>query len=158
MFLKLKDSTDWMLYEDDGFLSNIRGEGSYVRKDSPEWNEAVIDESISWYELCKKYSYYPTETTYRSRDVWLSPDGRFFEGRCHAVEAEYICEYMFNKHVSIHAWDTWDDFLIDEGWVKLTTTLMYSCYIENGMYKNLTDEQKKSARIWAYQHRMPAPA
>lgn len=154
-FLKFKDSDDWMLYEEKySFLSNIYGGGFYVKKGSKEWNEATIEESASWYELCKKYSYYPTETTWKSSDVWLSPDGRFFEGHCHAVEAEYICEYMFDKHLTT---ELSDDFLIKKGWVKLTTSLMYNIYIKEGMYNNLTSKQKDLARVWAYQHRMLNP-
>ena len=149
-FVQLSGSKDWLYWDGTKmYLENIKGGWYPIKEDTPEWLDATIEEYDNWYELCKAKHYYPTQCSHTNCDCWLSPDGRFFDGNAHACEAEYLCEYLYNHEVTIM---TCDDYLIEHGWVKLTTSLMYNIYEENGMYRFITPEQRESIRLWCDAH------
>lgn len=81
-------------------------------------------------------------------DAWLSPDGRFYKGAAHEVCAEYILAEVYGMEDVMFAADT----LIRVGWVKLTNGFMFSHYVEDGMYANLTSEQTNSMNNWLEVH------
>lgn len=148
-FIQLQGDTDWYLLEDDGYLSNYKEGGFYPDENSPEWMNATTAHYDSWYELCQAEHYYPTHTTYKTNDVWLAPWGEFFDGYAHEVAAQAICDYMYGQNERLYAAG---DYLIERGWIKLTTSLMLGIYENNGMYDNMTWEQQEAAHYWALAH------
>lgn len=155
-FVKLQGSDEWLLWEEEYmFLSNIKGGGQRIDENSPAWINAYVEEADSWYAICKKHSYYPNATSYKRNCSWLSPDGLFIEADAHACAAEYICQYLYDITDMDIEWC--DDYLRQHGWVKLTTSVMYQIYYEDGMYDHLTQPQRDSIRLWADCHCMDYP-
>ena len=148
MFIKLNNR--WYLMCQNGnniILEDV--DGKIISKNIEDFNIKEQFDSDNWYLLCKNKHYYPTITDENNIDVWLSPDGYYFNGKAHACEAEYLCEYLYDKKMSINMAE---DYLLRMGWVKLTTSLMSQFYENEGMYDNLTDRQKDSFKKWKDAH------
>ena len=41
-------------------------------------------------------------TTYKNNDVWLAPDGEFYEGRAHSLYATYIVKQSTKQSQGFH--------------------------------------------------------
>lgn len=81
-------------------------------------------------------------------DAWLSLTGNFYKGEAHELCAEYILAEVYGIEDIMYPADT----LIKIGWVKLTNSCMFSHYVEDGMYTNLTPEQTQSMNNWLEAH------
>ena len=106
----------------------------------------------TWHELFLKTGYKPTETDYRTNDVWLDPDGNFYEGRAHSLQAEHITQYMYGLEFDDCGSETAEEYLVKKGWVKLTTSLMSEYYSLDGMYNHLTQKQQTAKHLWDKYH------
>ena len=91
-------------------------------------------------------------TTYKNNDVWLAPDGEFYEGRAHSLYATYIVKQLYNRECDDFGMYTSEDFLIKHGWVKLTTSAMMEYYAKDGMYDHLTEIQESAKSLWEAFH------
>ena len=105
----------------------------------------------SWHELYKATGYAPNRCSTNVADAWVAPDGTFYEGRAHAVEAEYIVEIIYGLDLDL---GESEDYLREHGWVKVTTSLMSDWYEADGMYKNLTRAQYEQINIWNIENHM----
>ena len=121
----------------------------YIDENSPEWAEATMHEYEDWHDLYNHTGYCPTKCGYDVSDCWLDPAGQLYQWLAHAVEAQNIIDYIYGKHLDI---DDACEYLIDRGWVKLTTSAMRYYYIEDRMYDNMTYDQWETADLWAYYH------
>ncbi len=153
-FVKFQNDNKWWLYEEKyNSISQINASFQKIYPDDPKWKEAEIINLDSWFQLCKLKNYYPTETGITERDLWVDPDGRCFQGEAHELQAEYLCEYLYDMHLTMDSFPlTAADLLIKAGWVKLTTSLMHDYYIEDGMYDKLTIDQIETIRSWELYH------
>jgi len=73
------------------------------------------------------------------RDCWVTPDGDVFNCTAHEVYAEYIVKEFFNECDDS---ECCGDYLINLGWTKFTTSCMNTFYKQDGLYNNLTEQQK----------------
>ena len=124
-------------------LYNFKGGWQDIDENSDEWMFATIVEADSWRDLYLKTGYCPLACSYTTRDIWMDPDGVTYEGFAHELCAERIGEILFGKE------DMYGDDLINLGWIKLTTSLMLSIYLERGFYDSITYEQESCLRKWA---------
>ena len=68
--------------------------------------------------------YNPLGTKIDSPDVWIDPAGNYLDGRAHELQAEHICEIIYGETDVQFA----GDILVDRGWVKATSSLMWDFY------------------------------
>lgn len=145
-FVKIYD-VYWKWDKEHMKLYNYHHGHNYIDENSEEWAAATICEADSWHDLYVKTGYNPLIIPYyQARDAWLSPQGEFYEGTAHSLCAERIVEMLLGNSES---YEYCSDFLIERGWVKLTTSVMLNYYIEDGMYDHLTMAQKESMSLWA---------
>lgn len=145
-FVKMGDGY-WEWDKDRMMLYNYNDGHTYIDENSEEWAAATTCEADSWHDLYVKTGFNPLVIPYYlARDAWLSPEGEFHEGPVHDFWAEKIMEILFGEDGSF---DYCSDYLKEQGWVKLTTSVMLNYYIEDGMYDHLTMAQKESMSLWA---------
>jgi len=108
-----------------------------------------LEEYESWHDLYEKTGYMPIKCDTNERNTWCAPDGQMYEGQSHALEATYITEIIYGNDLDL---GEAEEFLIERGWVKLTTSNMYYYYAKDGMYKNLTRAQYEQINIWCIEH------
>lgn len=95
-------------------------------------------EAKDWHDLYLKTGYNPMECDVYERDVWISPEGVYYYGDAHAVQAEHICEIIYGqwfsidyadakrviKHLGIRSFEcnikvTYDAALEEVGWATM---------------------------------------
>lgn len=117
-------------------------------KNSSEFFSAEVREADDWNSLYKKTGYCPLRCDVYYDDIWLSPDGEFFYGDAHEMQAEDICSVIYGKTDISY----FGDYLIANGWVKLTTGAMLHYYRQSSMYSSLSDAQFNAVTEWCKVH------
>ena len=107
-------------------------------------------EAKDWHDLYLKTGYNPMERSIHERDVWISPDGKFYDGEAHSVTAEHICEILFGEWMDI---DHADDYLVERGWIKASTSFMWDFYYEESLsFRMLPNVQYNALWDWCQLH------
>ena len=149
-FVKLSGQHHWYEWDEVKFrLYNFRGGWMSIDENSDEWMYSTIVELDSWHDLYMQMGYDPTLSLRIENDHWLAPDGRLHCGDGHELCAEMICELLYGEQdnfITFYA----ADHLVENGWVKLTTYAMLPFYVESGMYRHLTSEQKDTISLWCH--------
>ena len=151
-FVKLSGEPHFYRFNQEKFrLYNFRGGWRSIDENSTDWMYSTHIEAEDWHDLYLSTSYNPMLASVMDRDVWLDPEGRFYDGEGHSLCAEYICEILWGYTDDNPPEAMWsaDDFLIRKGWVKLTPDAMLPYYISQGMYERLSEYQVHSIRDWA---------
>lgn len=149
--LFIKENNGW--YELDkvqGIAYNYEGGHHYVNIDTME--KATIVHFDSWHALYLSKNYCPFEADKTSRTAWLSPDGKFYEGRAHEVLAEDLCDIIYGLN-SMWAGDE----LEERGWIRVTTSLMWEIRLEELKNKKLTKKQIDALWDWCQYHNKTYP-
>ena len=97
----------------------------------------------SWHELYMKENYNPIAGNYKSKCAWVAPNGDIWEGVAHSLAADKICDIYYGKDI-----DNSEDYLINNGWIKITTSLMHDYYVEQGLYDYCTEAQLLALIPW----------
>lgn len=152
-FLKYNGENGWWEWDQEKMIAyNYHGGHHYI--DENALGDAEYCECESWRELYLKKHYCPIEVDVFARDVWISPDGKYYDGEAHAVMAEHICELVYGFWKEI---DYAEHFLEEHGWVKATTSLMWELRFEEWYWKELPQRQYDALWDWCQCHRMPFP-
>lgn len=144
IFVK-NDKNEWLeLNETDLTLFNYNGGWHKITKDELEVANKI--ECDSWNELYNLTHFCPLEVNIRYKDVWISPNGLFYEGDAHENRAEEILEIMYNeKDVSWYG-----DRLEELGWVRATTSLMWEIRLYSDFWINKRIPQKQYDALWEW--------
>ncbi len=110
-------------------------------------------ECDSWHELYLAKHFCPLETDKFERDVWISPEGKYYCGDAHEVTAQYILDIIYGEEV-----DFWDgDKLEARGWIRATTSMMWDVRFDEWSGKRLTQKQYDALWDWCQFHKMKFP-
>ena len=96
-------------------LLNFRGGGFDIDENADYWLNAEVHEFDSWAALYHATGFNPLEEDIHAYDVWISPEGIYFDGDAHAVAAEGICKLVYDRD--------YDDDII--GTLSITTCLPF---------------------------------
>ena len=120
----------WQWDKENMKLLNFRGGGFDIDENSDYWAHAEIHHDCdSWHDIYAVYGQNPLESDITAFDAWISPEGEFFEGNAHRVQAEYICNLVYGIDVDDPLFSgEAEDYLIGHGWVKATRSFMWSIY------------------------------
>lgn len=148
-FVKLYGQAYWYEWEEfEMKLRNFKGGWRNIDENSDEWMYATIIELDSWHDLYKHTGFNPMMEAIPPRDVWVDRDGNFYEGVAHELCAEQIIEVVYGWKYQDYIGSS-SDLLVGNGWIKLTTSAMLPYYIEDGMYRCLSEAQVRAIREWA---------
>ena len=145
IFARIK--RDWyIINSDNNRLYNFAG--GWMDYSSNEKNIEETAIATNWLDFFDISGYCPFELFDLEGDMWIAPDGRMFKGEAHTLWADKIYDFFYryiNKYdLSFNA----EDFLIKQGWIKVTTSLMLDYYIIDGMYSNMTNSQQEIMSKW----------
>ena len=89
------------------------------------------------------------------RTCWLSFDGVLYKAEAHEVAAQDILEILDGSHESLYAAG---DILVERGWLKLTTSMMWEIYLNNSPTSwFLSREQIDILHKWCDYHKIEYP-
>ena len=110
-------------------------------------------ECDGWHELYLAKHFCPLETDKSERNVWISPEGKYYCGDAHEVTAQYILDIIYGEEA-----DFWDgDKLEARGWVRATTSMMWDVRFDEWSGKQLTQKQYDALWDWCQFHKMKLP-
>lgn len=146
----VKIGSDWYERKPSGAIKqykNYNYNGGYTYENT-EPTECI--EASDWHDLYLKTGYCPLKTDKYNRDVWIDTEGNYYEGNAHGYQATRLCELLYAHDFDI---GEAEDFLIEHGWIKATTSVMSEFYEKDGMYNNLYGQQKEAYLQWLQIHR-----
>lgn len=152
-FLRYANQDDWWLWKEDTMrVSNFHGGWHNIDENSPSFMNGTVIEASGWCGLYRLTGWCPIKLQKPDRDMWISPLGEMFGSEdpmdfSHESMAEDILLFIFDKEAE--PFGEAGDFLIQRGWIKVTTSLMGQYYEDDlHMYDNMTDEQWVTYQLW----------
>lgn len=151
LFINISNSW-WELYKERMMIFNY--EGGYHHIDEKYLSEYEVYEYKDWRELYLAKHFCPLEVDAHWKDVWVSPDGKFYNGEAHECRAEDILEIVYGE-VDVDGW--FGDRLEELGWVRATTSLMWEVRFDEWKEKRVTQKQYDALFDWCELHKKKFP-
>lgn len=151
MFFVNQSDAWWELDKERMMLFNYMGGYNYI--DEKHLAESEVFKCKSWHELYLAKHFCPLEVNIRWKDVWVSPDGKFYNGEAHENRAEEILEIIYGE-VDV---DWSGDRLEELGWIRATTSLMWGVRFDEWQDKYITQKQYDALWDWCERHKMRFP-
>lgn len=151
MFIKQNDI--WLELDRDR-MEVFGFSGGFHNITEEQLQSCEIVECENWRELYLQKGYCPLEVTVRWHDVWISPEGKFYNGEAHENRAEEILEIMYGEtDIDWHG-----DRLEELGWVRASASLMWEVRGEKyWKEKDLTQKQYDALWNWCQLHKKLFP-
>lgn len=152
LFVSMDNKNTWWEFNKEKMTAyNYRGGHHSVSED--DLAGADICEYQSWHELYLAKHFCPLEVDVWNNDVWISPEGKFYDGNAHEVTAEDLIEIIYGG-----CGDFWaGDRLESHGWVRATTSLMWDVRFDEWREKVLTQKQYGALLNWCTCHKKEFP-
>lgn len=149
----------WHWDEEKMKLLNYRGGGFDIDENSDYWAHAVTLRGCdSWHDIYVAYGQNPLEADITDFDVWISPDGKFFDGNAHRVQAEYIVPLVYGIDIEDPLFSgEAEDYLIGHGWVKATRSFMWSIYQKRDTTWKMTQKTYDALFDYCTLHKLKMP-
>lgn len=77
-------------------------------------------------------------------DVWISPEGKYYNGDAHENRAEEILEIIYGENNELWPGDRLEEL----GWVRATTSLMWEVRIDSDYWSDKRVTQKQYDALW----------
>lgn len=136
---------DW--WELDRVKMNVWGfAGGWHDISEQELSTSEVLECESWYELYKKTGWCPMEATPHRSNIWISPDGKCYDGEAHENRAEELLEFLYGE-TDI---DWPGDRLQKLGWVRASSGLMWDVRVHDGYWEDKSLTQAQYDALWDY--------
>ena len=127
--------------------------GGHCDFDEKFLSESECCEYESWHDLYNEKHFCPLEEDKWARDVWISPDGKYYNGNAHEVAAGYLCDIIYG----LEDIDYGGDELESRGWCRATTSLMWEVRFDEWQGKKLTQKQYGALLNWCEAHKKKFP-
>lgn len=152
LFINHLDKNQWWEFDKEKMVAfNYDGGYNYVKEESLEQSE--ICEYQDWHELYLAKHFCPLEVNIKWKDVWISPEGKFYNGEAHENKAEEILEIIYGE-IDV-PWT--GDRLEELGWVRATRTLMWDVRFDEWTDKYITQKQYDALWDWCKCHNKKFP-
>ena len=141
-FIQEHDGTWWEFDENKMTVSNYSGGFHSIALELAQTSETITCES--WHELYLQKGYCPLEVTVRWPEIWISPDGKYYNGEAHENRAEEILEIIYGENdIDWHG-----DRLEELGWIRAAKNLMWEVRLDSGYWNNRHLTQKQYDALW----------
>lgn len=152
LFINHLDKNQWWEFDKEKMIAfNYSGGYNYVNEESLV--QAEICEYQDWHELYLAKHFCPLEVDIKWGDVWISPEGIFYNGDAHENRAEEILEIMYGE--TDVPWT--GDRLEELGWIRATRTLMWDVRFDEWVGKTITQKQYDALWDWCEHHKRKFP-
>ena len=142
----------WEWVEKTMRLYNYKGGWHEVNENCDDWLEGYMIQAEDWHDLYLKTGFCSLETDAYEREVWLAPNGKFYEGDGHSLCANWLVDILYG----IQDFDFGESYLIQRGWLKLSRW-MHDLYLYDGLFNEMTQAQLDSLYDWCRIHNKEFP-
>lgn len=152
-FIEKKENEWWELDKETMCAFNFFGGYHTIKANELQICEVV--ECENWRDLYIKKRYCPLEVTIKWRDVWISPEGKYYNGEAHENRAEEILEIIYGEPDNDWAGDRLEQL----GWIRATASLMWEVRADSEYWdeKKLTQKQFDALWDWCENHNKTFP-
>lgn len=148
LFINYPTQDQWREWDQNKMRAyNYRGGWCDVDENALGGVECV--ELASWHELYLVKHFCPLAAEKLDRDVWISPDGEYYDGNAHEVAAEHILKLIYGENEDGHIFCAGDK-LEGLGWIRATTSMMWQVRFDDWTGKTITQAQFDA--LWDYCH------
>lgn len=152
LFISHLEKNQWWEFDKEKMIAyNYMGGHHSVSKEL--FDQADVCEYESWHELYLAKHFCPFDADKWTSDVWISPDGNFYDGKAHEVIAGYLCEIIYG----LEDIDYGGDELESHGWIRATTSLMWEIRFNEWSDKYITQKQYDALWDWCECHKREFP-
>lgn len=141
-FVKNAKGEWWELDKEKMEVFNFNGGFHNITPQELETSEVLGCDG--WNELFTIKKYCPLKVNIKWRDVWISPDGVFYDGDAHENRAEEILEIIYGENDVDWAGDRLEEL----GWIRATTSLMWEVRSDTDYWDNKRINQKQYDALW----------
>lgn len=138
-FVRCSDGNYYEYSSEDQRLYNIEG-GWQSSEDVTILEEFEFD---SWNSLYQYTAYNPLKGERLWSTGWISPQGDFYPCEAHECAAQSIVTLLTSKSPKYYS-----DFLIQCGWKRVTTSVMFDYYRSQPEYFDMTKDPRKTFDEW----------
>lgn len=148
----------WQWNQSRNKLLNFRGGGFTIDENAEYWLTAEVHEFANWSDLYHATGFNPLEEDIDANDVWISPEGKYFDGDAHSVAAEWICKLVYNRDYDEDiAGDSAEFYLEKLNWIKATRGYMWSVYLKHRKDWCMTRATYGALVNYCNNHKIPIP-
>jgi hypothetical protein len=152
LFINHLQKDEWWEWDQEKMRAyNYRG--GHYDIDENSLGDVEYVECNSWHELYLKKHFCPLEVESWWNDVWISPDGRFYDGVAHDVTAEHLLSIIYGEETEWCAGDA----LTAKGWLRATTSAMWKIRLPELIETPLTQKQYNALFDWCQHHKITFP-
>lgn len=152
LFINHRDPNEWWEWNQETMRA-ISYRGGFHEVDENSLGGVECYECNNWHELYLAKHFCPLEVEIWERNVWISPDGKYYDGDAHEVAAKDILEIVYGEDS-----DFWEgDKLEARGWIRATTSMMWDVRFDEWSEKRLTQKQYDALWDWCQFHKMKFP-
>lgn len=151
-FIKYPNDNAWWKFNKKQMRA-YNHRGGHRDIDEETLNQVECFECNSWHELFLAKGFCPIERDIRNNDVWIAPNGKFYDGLAHEVTARQILDIIFGENID----DYCGDILEKRGWIRATTSLMWDIRLDEFDGKILTQSQYDALWDWCLEHNIEFP-
>ena len=148
----LRPNEWWRLDKANMKVYNYRHGFHYI--DENQLNNSQVCEFDSWHELYLVKGFMPLQGDERLYEAWISPEGKFYDGKAHAVMAKYICDIIYGEDIDF---DFAEVFLEERGWIRVSANLMWQVRFASWDGKEITQKQFDALWDWCECHEKNFP-
>lgn len=143
LFIKLLGSNQWLkLYKEKMLVFDFNGD--YRNLTNEELESSKMVECDGWHELYKMKKWCPLEVSVNWPDVWISPNGIFFNGKAHETRAEELLEILYGETNVCCPGDRLEEL----GFIRATISLMWDIRIDSNYWNEKKIKQKQYDSLW----------
>jgi len=153
LFIKLYQTEWWKL--DMKTLNVFNFNGGFHSITEQTLASSELFECNGWHDVYLAKKWCPLEVNIKWPNVWISPEGLFYDGDAHENRAEELLEIVYGE-VDVE-WA--GDRLEELGWVRATSNLMWEVRVKSDYWydRNLTQKQYDALWDWCKLHNKKFP-
>jgi hypothetical protein len=145
IFIKDLKKFWWELDKEKNIVFNYNGGFHDIKEEELKHYKTL--ECDSWHELYLLTGFCPLQEDIKCNAVWISPDGKFYDGDAHDCRAEDLLDILYGKESPYPG-----DRLEELGWIRATTSLMWEVREEDFKNKKLPQKQYDALFDWCNVH------
>ena len=163
-FARIKQHSEynwWLWNTETMMLINLNGGGFTIDENSDYWANAVIKEFDSWHHLYTVEKWNPLLGSIHDYDVWIDPEGNYYEVESHAVDAVKIVEFIYGVTFDpVFDYEDAEEYLIEHNWFKATRSAMWKYYSTSDTIwaRRMTSKTKKAILNYCVENHLQIPS
>ena len=151
IFINYPNENEWRIWDQKN-MKAINYNHGFCDIDENRLGNTKTIRAANWHSLYQKTHFCPLEVEIYANDVWIAPDGKYYDGVAHDVTAEKILNIIYGVDGEYAG-----DQLESMGWIRATTTPMWKIRLNELKEKRLTQRQYNALLDWCVFHKIDFP-